>query len=126
MNPSNAQYNNGVKSVTDFATGKAAMILNQNNAGNTISANGMTDDKFGVVAFPAPAAAPAKTASHVAGINMSIKKNTKNKDAALAFVNYMTSKDVQATLGQALQLPAGVEGRPGHVHHQRRPAQDLH
>lgn len=26
MKPSNAQYNNGVKSVTDFATGKAAMM----------------------------------------------------------------------------------------------------
>ena len=35
-NPSNAQYDNGTKSVNDFATKKVAMIINQNNADNSI------------------------------------------------------------------------------------------
>ena len=98
VNVSNAQYNNGTKAVNDFATGKVAMILNQNNADNSILANGMTSDKYGVVPFPAPSDAKAQTASHVAGINLSIFKNTKNQDAALKFVNFMTSAETQTTL----------------------------
>lgn len=96
-NTSNAQYDNGTKSVNDFATKKVAMVLNQNNAGNSITANGMKSSEYGVVAFPAPAGGQP-VASHVAGINLSIFKNTKNKDAALKFVNYMTAADTQKTL----------------------------
>jgi multiple sugar transport system substrate-binding protein len=98
VNVGNAQYDNGTKAVNDFATGKVAMILNQNNADNSIVANGMTSDKYGVVPFPAPADAKSQTASHVAGINLSIFKNTKNKDAALKFVNFMTSAETQKAL----------------------------
>jgi multiple sugar transport system substrate-binding protein len=100
VNPSNAQYDNGTKAVADFATGKVAMILNQNNADATIAANGMTSDKYGVVAFPAPKDAKTQVASHVAGINLSIFKNTKYKDQALQFVKYMTSSSVQGELGK--------------------------
>jgi multiple sugar transport system substrate-binding protein len=100
VNIGNAQYDNGTKAVNDFATGKVAMILNQNNADNSIVANGMTSDKYGVVPFPAPANASAQTASHVAGINLSIFKNTKNQDAALKFVNFMTSAETQTALGK--------------------------
>ncbi|MEY9953095.1 sugar ABC transporter substrate-binding protein [Leifsonia sp. EB34] len=96
---SNAQYDNGVQAVNDFATGKVAMILSQNNADASIVANGMKNDQYGVVPFPAPETGK-KIASFVAGINLSIFKNTKNKDAALQFVQYMTSKDVQARLGK--------------------------
>ncbi|MFF1574689.1 ABC transporter substrate-binding protein [Leifsonia sp. NPDC058292] len=99
VNTSNAQYDNGVQAVNDFATGKVAMILSQNNADSSINANGMKTDAYGVVPFPAPKGGEA-VASHVAGINLSIMKNTKNKDAALEFVKYMTSEDTQATLGK--------------------------
>ncbi|WP_284975698.1 sugar ABC transporter substrate-binding protein [Arthrobacter sp. efr-133-TYG-104] len=98
VNVANAQYDNGTKAVNDFATGKVAMILNQNNADNSIVANGMTTDKYGVVPFPAPSDAKSQVASHVAGINLSIFKNTKNKDAALKFVNFMTSAETQTAL----------------------------
>lgn len=94
----NAQYDNGTKSVNDFATGKVAMIINQNNADNSIQANGMKSSEYGVVPFPAPKGSPSQTASHVAGINLSIFQNTKNKDAALKFVQFMTSADTQAAL----------------------------
>ncbi|MGO4384626.1 ABC transporter substrate-binding protein [Specibacter sp. RAF43] len=93
----NAQYDNGTKAVNDFATGKVAMILNQNNADSSIVANGMKNDQYGVVAFPAPEGAK-EVASHVAGINLSIFKNTKNKDAALQFVKFMTSPETQTAL----------------------------
>ncbi|WP_285116171.1 sugar ABC transporter substrate-binding protein [Leifsonia sp. fls2-241-R2A-40a] len=99
VNPSNAQYDNGVQAVNDFATGKVAMILSQNNADASIVANGMKNDQYGVVPFPAPDGGKP-IATFIAGINLSIFKNTKQKDAALKFVKYMTSKDVQTTLGK--------------------------
>ena len=99
VNTSNAQYDNGVQAVNDFATGKVAMILSQNNADSSINANGMKTDAYGVVPFPAPQGGKP-VASHVAGINLSIMKYTKNKDAALQFVKYMTSEETQTTLGK--------------------------
>ena len=95
----NAQYDNGTKSVSDFANQKAAMVINQNNADNSIVAAGMTSDQYGVVPFPAPSAGK-KIASFIAGINLSIFKNTKNKDSALKFVKFMTSEATQGVLGK--------------------------
>ncbi|MCC8909335.1 ABC transporter substrate-binding protein [Curtobacterium sp. GD1] len=97
VNPSNAQYDNGTQAVSDFANGKAAMMLTQNNANATITSQGMTTDEFGVVPFPTTADGQ-DIASFPAGINLSIFKNTKNKDGALKFVKYMTSADTQTTL----------------------------
>ena len=112
VNTSDSQYDNGVKSVSAFANGKAAMIINQNNADATIEANGMKPDEFGVVPFPAPAAAANPVASHVAGINMAIMKSTEHKDQALQFVNYMTSPAVQEKLGKPYaSLPVLKDGK---------------
>lgn len=111
VNISDAQYDNGVKSVSAFAEGKAAMILNQNNANATIEANGMKTEEFGVVPYPAPADAPNDTASHVAGINLAIMKSTAHKTQALKLVEYMTSKDVQAELDKPYSaIPVLVDG----------------
>ncbi len=107
---SNAQYDQGTKAVNDFATGKVAMIINQNNADNSIVANGMKDDEYGVVAFPAPANAKSDVASHVAGINLSIFKNTKNKEGALEFVKFMTSPETQTALGKPFASLPVLEG----------------
>lgn len=95
VNPSSAQYKNGPEAPGDFAKGKAAMLMSQNNADNTLVADGIKSDEYGVVAIPAPTGAAKDTASFVAGINLSIFKNTKNKDGALKFVNFMTSEDEQ-------------------------------
>lgn len=100
VNRSDSQYNNGAQSVAAFANKKAAMIINQNNADATIEANGMKSSDYGVVPFPAPANAPSKVGSHVAGINLAVMKSSQNKDAALKFVNYMTSGPVQEKLGK--------------------------
>jgi multiple sugar transport system substrate-binding protein len=109
VNTSNAQYDNGTKSVNDFATKKVAMILNQNNAGNSITSNGMKDDEYGVVPFPAPQGGKA-IATFPAGINMSILANTKNKDAALKFVNFMTSSETQQQLGKPFSTLPVLKG----------------
>ena len=101
VNTSNAQYDNGTDSVADFANGKAAMIINQNNADTTIAANGMTSEAFGVVPYPAPKAATSDIASHVAGINISVFAGTKNRDGALQLVKFLTEPAQQATLGSA-------------------------
>ncbi|WP_431247769.1 ABC transporter substrate-binding protein [Leifsonia xyli] len=112
VNPSNAQYDNGVQAVNDFATGRVAMILSQNNADASIVANGMKNDQYGVVPFPAPEGGKP-IATFIAGINLSIFKNTKQKDAALKFVKYMTSKDVQTTLGKPYaSLPVLNDAKP--------------
>lgn len=111
VNLSDSQYDNGTKSVAAFANKKAAMIINQNNADATIIANGMTADEFGVVPLPSPAASTTPVASHVAGINIAIMKDSKNQDAALKFVNFMTSKQTQATLDKPYSaLPVLVDG----------------
>ncbi|NYI67651.1 ABC transporter substrate-binding protein [Spelaeicoccus albus] len=108
---SNAQYDNGTKSVNDFANGKAAMVINQNNADNSIRSQGMKPNEYGVVPFPAPTGGQP-VASHVAGINLSVFKNTDNKAGALKFVKFMTSKDVQKTLDKPYSaLPVLKDGK---------------
>jgi multiple sugar transport system substrate-binding protein len=107
---SNAQYDNGTKSVSDFANKKVAMVINQNNADSSIVAAGMSSDEYGVVPFPAPATGK-KIASFIAGINLSIFKNSKNQAGALKFVKFMTSEATQGTLGKpyaALPVLQGV------------------
>lgn len=112
VNPSDSQYDNGTKSVSAFANKKAAMIINQNNAGATITSNGMKPDEFGVVPFPAPAGASDDTASHVAGINVSIMADSKHQDESLEFVKYLTSPEVQEKLDKPYSaLPVLTDGK---------------
>nr|WP_179389919.1 sugar ABC transporter substrate-binding protein [Psychromicrobium silvestre] len=109
----NVQYDNATKVVNDFATGKVAMALTQNNADNSIVANGMKSDAYGVVPLPSPQGAKQQVASFVAGINLSVFKNTKNKDAALQFVKFMTSSETQTTLGKPFSsLPVLKDAKP--------------
>ncbi|WP_152354058.1 ABC transporter substrate-binding protein [Brachybacterium subflavum] len=113
VNPSNAQFDNGTKSVTAFANGKAAMIINQNNANATIEANGMKAEDFAAVPFPAPKDSTSDCASHLAGINIAIMDSTKNRDGALKFVKYMTSADAQKELDKPFAaLPVLKDGEP--------------
>src|SRR5699024_9473031 len=55
VNPSNAQFDEGTKSVTAFADKKAAMIINQNNANATIESQGMDPEEVKAIPFPAAA-----------------------------------------------------------------------
>jgi multiple sugar transport system substrate-binding protein len=102
-NPSDAEYSNGTEAVQDFATGKAAMLLWQ-TADAQLANYGMNPSQYGVVPVPFPASPPAggkHVDSIVAGINMSVFAGTKNKDAALQFVKFMTSRQTQVDLNKA-------------------------
>jgi multiple sugar transport system substrate-binding protein len=109
VNPSSAQYKNGPEAPGDFAKGKAAMLMSQNNADNTLQADGMKSSEYGVVPIPAPSGGQ-QISSFVAGINLSIFNNTKNKAGALKFVKFMTSKDTQATLDKPFTALPIVKG----------------
>ena len=113
VNPSSVQYKNGPEAPGDFAKGKAAMLMSQNNADNTLQADGMKPSDYGVVAIPAPEPLPAggkDVASFVAGINLSVFQNTKNKDAALKLVKFLTSPEEQAILDKPFTALPVVKG----------------
>ncbi len=102
VNPSNAEYADTAKSLKDLADGKAAMFMNQASAGSfkNIGADLST---IGVAPIPLPASPPAngrKVTSFVAGINLTVFQNTKNKDAALDFVKFMVSAPEQSLLNK--------------------------
>lgn len=101
VNPSNAEYSNGTEAVQDFTSGKAAMLMWQSIASQTKAA-GMTEDDYGLapIPLPDPAQGGKQVNGMVAGINMAIFKSSKNQDAALQFVKFMTSKETQQTLNK--------------------------
>ncbi|MEU4553851.1 ABC transporter substrate-binding protein [Micromonospora violae] len=107
-NPSNAEYAQN-QSVSDFANGKAAMLLWQ-SAGSNLKTQNMPADAYGVAPVPFLANPPAggkKVNSMVAGINMAVFKHTKNRDGALSFVKFMTSDEEQTILNRTYgSLPA--------------------
>ncbi|GLY25161.1 sugar ABC transporter substrate-binding protein [Micromonospora sp. NBRC 101691] len=101
VNPSNAEYAQN-QSVSDFANGRAAMLLWQ-AAGANLTSQNMAADAYGVAPVPFLATPPPggrKVNSMVAGINMAVFKHTRNRDAALEFVKYMTSDATQVTLNR--------------------------
>src|ERR1019366_5785051 len=89
------------------------MLMSQNNADNTLQADGMKSSDYGVVGIPSPSPQPAAgkdIGSFVAGINLSIFKNTKNQAAALQFVNFMTSPAEQTILDKPFTALPVVKG----------------
>ncbi len=96
--PADAEYDQN-QSVSDFATGKAAMLMWQ-AAGSTLKAHGMTPSQYGVAPVPVQSGTPGPgdIDSMVAGINIAIFKNTGNLSGALKFVKFMTSDAEQKTL----------------------------
>ncbi|MGW4646767.1 ABC transporter substrate-binding protein [Kitasatospora sp. NPDC004289] len=98
--PGNAEYAAN-QSVTDFASGKAAMLMWQ-AAGASLKSHGMAPEDYAVAPIPLPAGASGAkaTTSMVAGINLAVFKNTKNTDGALQFVKFMTSNEEQVQLNK--------------------------
>jgi len=113
--PACAEYSDGVSGPTDFANGKAAMIVYQNNAERVLKTSGMSEDEYGVAKVPLvnplpPGGEPIM--SHVAGINISIFNNAANQDGALEFVKFLTSGGQQIKLNESFgSLPVTKEAR---------------
>jgi multiple sugar transport system substrate-binding protein len=111
VNPSDAEYSTN-QSITDFATGKASMIMWQ-AADSSIKSHGMSADDYGVAPVPFEMPAPAggkHVNSMVAGINLAVMGNTKHKDAALKFVKFMTSDAEQVILNKTYSSLPTVQG----------------
>ena len=97
VNTSDAQNADGTKTPANFAKGKVAMMLWQGNAASNLKAAGMKKSEYGVAPYPQTSGGK-NVGTFVAGINVSIFKNTGNKDAALKFVKFLTDPKQQATL----------------------------
>jgi multiple sugar transport system substrate-binding protein len=111
VNPSDAEYANN-QSLSDFASGKAAILLWQ-SADASLAQYNMNPADYGVA--PVPFESPAPTGgkhvnSMVAGINMTVFANTKHKDEALKFVKFMTSDDEQIILNKNFTSLPTVQG----------------
>ncbi|WP_405589292.1 ABC transporter substrate-binding protein [Streptomyces sp. NBC_01190] len=88
------------QTITDFATGKAAMMMWQ-SAATSIKAHGMTPDQYGVVPVPTQtegATGDAGVTSMVAGINLAVFKNSSHQAAAVQLVKFLTSTPEQKIL----------------------------
>lgn len=99
--PGDAEYDQN-QSVSDFASGKAAMLMWQ-AAGANLKSHGMSTSQYGVAPIPVQSGAPGQGTgvdSMVAGINIAIYKNTHNLAAAEQFVKFMTSPAEQMILCQ--------------------------
>jgi multiple sugar transport system substrate-binding protein len=98
VNPGDAEFLNSSDLLKEFASGKAAMMMVQSFATAGVQENGMKAGDFGVVPIPPPSPLPPggrKVSSHVAGINIGVFKNTKNKDGALKLIDFLTSSEEQ-------------------------------
>jgi len=98
---SNAQFGNGTQALAEFSKGNAAMIMWQNNAQNNIKANGFPQADLGVADVPVADGSSTPIMTHVAGINISVFKDSDNQAAALQFVKFMTSPDEQVALNKS-------------------------
>jgi multiple sugar transport system substrate-binding protein len=111
VNPSDAEYSTN-QSITDFATGKAAMIMWQ-AADSSIQSHGMSPDDYGVAPIPFEVPTPPggkHINSMVAGINLAVMANTKHKAASLQFVKFMTSDAEQVILNKGYSSLPTVTG----------------
>ncbi len=100
VNPSNAQFTDGTQATSEFASGKIGMYMAQTGNVAALQANGMDPSQYGVVPIPAPQGGDP-VGSFIAGTNISVFKNTKNKEAALEFVKFMTSPEESEILNKA-------------------------
>jgi ABC-type sugar transport system, periplasmic component len=111
VNPSAAEYANN-QSLSDFASGKAAMLLWQ-AADTALQQYGMNPDDYGVAPVPFEVPTPAggrRVNSMVAGINITVFAETKHKEAALELVKFLTSDEEQIILNKAYASLPTVHG----------------
>jgi multiple sugar transport system substrate-binding protein len=110
MSPSDAEISQGSQKIDNLINGKAAMLFDQSPVKN-FEARGFTD--WGVASIPmmkAGATGEVSTQSHVAGINLSVFKNSKNKENAIKLAAFLTSDEEQVALNKAYRSLPVVNG----------------
>ncbi|MBB2740642.1 UNVERIFIED_ORG: multiple sugar transport system substrate-binding protein [Microbispora rosea subsp. rosea] len=102
VNPSNAEYANGTEAVQDFVSGKAGMLMWQSIA-TQLKQAGWSEEDYGLapIPLPDPSQGGKQVNAMVAGINLAVFKTAANKDGALKFAQFMTSKQTQQNLNKA-------------------------
>ncbi|NUR92062.1 MAG: sugar ABC transporter substrate-binding protein [Nonomuraea sp.] len=110
VNPSDAEKAQDAQMYRDFASGKAAMIMMQNNGTAGLQSMGVKPEDFGVAPIPIPEGAKEQVNSHVAGINIAAFKEAKNPEGALKFVQFLTSPEEQTVLNKAFGSLPVVSG----------------
>ncbi|XAS68567.1 sugar ABC transporter substrate-binding protein [Micrococcaceae bacterium Sec5.7] len=115
MSPSDAEISQGAQKIDNLINGKAAMLFDQSPLKN-FGARGFKD--WAVAPVPmltAGATGDAGTQSHVAGINLSVFKNSKNKENAIKLAGFLTSDAEQVALNtsySSLPVVTGASGDP--------------
>lgn len=110
MSPSDAEISQGSQKIDNLINGKAAMLFDQSPLKN-FDARGFKD--WGVAPVPmmqAGATGDAGTQSHVAGINLSVFKNSKNKENAIKLAGWLTNDAEQVALNKAFRSLPVVTG----------------
>ncbi|WP_279583299.1 extracellular solute-binding protein [Fodinicola feengrottensis] len=110
--PSSAEHGATQDAVADFTGGRASMIMAQTNTTASIAKGGMPTSDYGVAPMPIESPLPAggeRVNSHVAGINIAAFKD-KNTEAALKFINFMTSTTEQISLNKTYGSLPVVKG----------------
>jgi multiple sugar transport system substrate-binding protein len=98
--PNDATFNQGPEASEEFAKGHRAMLISQNNTENNLKSQGMKKNAYGVAPVPVFEGSSTPIMTHVAGINVSVFENSEHKDAALAFVKFLTAPEQQVALNQ--------------------------
>lgn len=91
MSPQNAQYN-ASQAEQDFNNGKLAFLFTQGKAAITLP-----EDQYGAALLPMREGSPPKSQaimSHIAGENVIIFKSSTKQDAAIEWIKYLLSTDV--------------------------------
>lgn len=110
MSPSDAEISDGAQKVDNLINGKAAMMFDQSPVKN-FDARGFKDWAVAPVPMMAAGASGAEgTQSHVAGINLSVFKNSKNKDNAFKLAGWLTNDAEQVALNTAFRSLPVVSG----------------
>lgn len=110
MSPSDAEISDGAQKVDNLINGKAAMLFDQSPVKN-FEARGFKD--WAVAPVPmmkTSASGPEGTQSHVAGINLSVFKNSKNKENAIKLTGWLTDDAEQVALNKAFRSLPVVTG----------------
>ena len=103
MSPSDAEISDGAQKVDNLINGKAAMLFDQSPVKN-FEARGFKDWAVAPVPMMADGASgPEGTQSHVAGINLSVFKNSKNKENAVKLAGWLTNDAEQVALNKAFR-----------------------
>ncbi|GAA2353309.1 sugar ABC transporter substrate-binding protein [Saccharopolyspora halophila] len=101
--PGDAEQGETSEAAAKFTDGDAAMLIGQNSVIPTLRENGMPDEEWGVFRLPAPSPLPANArpvATHVAGSNIAVFKDSPQQEEALQLVRFLTGKKAQAALNK--------------------------